>query len=187
MALVPLASVDASALRWVRTRDRPGAFSLRAGDSEVATLRWERPGGSLATAEAAEGAWTLKRAGFLQPTVLVQPVGLAKVVARLSAHLSRHEITIDGGATYRLRHVSHLLPSWRLTNGQGEELFHLEPVAEKRTLSGGAVIGSRSPKDPVLALLLVLSWYFVVLTWLEDEAIDALAPFEGPDPPLARR
>jgi hypothetical protein len=184
MSLAPISSVDPSALRWTRTGEKPAAYSLRAGDTEIATLSWDRPSGSLATGTTSDGAWRLKRAGFLQPTILVRRAADETIVARLSAHLARHEIAVSGGATYRLRHASHLLPAWTLTDGRGTEVFHLEPVAERHALSGGAVVGSRVLPD--LGLLLVLTWYFVVLSWLEDETIDALAPFQGPDPPLER-
>ena len=186
MALVELGSVDATTLRWLRTQEHPAAYSLRAGESEVATLTWARPGGSLATARTAGASWTLKRAGFLQPTILVRQEGAAEPVARLSAHLTRHEIAIGQEPAYRLRHVSHLVPAWRLTTARGEEVLHVEPVAERRSLAAGAVVVPPSAVGPSTLLLVVLTWYFIVLSWFEDEAIEALAPFEGPDPPLAR-
>ncbi len=186
MVLVPFASVDSSALRWIRTRESPAAFSLSAGEQEVATLEWPRAGGSLAAARTAAESWTMKRAGFLQPTILVRVTGEEAPVARLSAHLSRHEITVGAGPGFRLRHASHLVPAWRLTTDQGTEVLHVEPVAEHRALSGGAVVVSPTVGGASTLLLVVLTWYFVVLSWFEDEAIDALTPFEGPDPPIGR-
>ncbi len=185
MALTALSAVDASALRWLKTAERPVAFSLRAGDAELAQLSWVRPGGSLATAKTADATWTLKRAGFLQPTILVRDPVDPQAVARLTAHLARHEVTLGSGATYRLRRVSHLIPAWRLTTDRGEEVLHVEPVPEGRALGAGAVVVS-APTTPEVLLLLVLSWYFIVLSWFEDEAVETLAPFEGFDPPLAR-
>jgi len=186
VALVPFASVDTSALRWIRTRDKPIAFSLRAGDAEVATLSWERVGGSLAVATAQHGSWTLKRAGFLQPTVLVRSAGSSEPVARLSAHLSRHEVNLAGGPSFRLRHVSHIVPSWRLSTDRGVEVLHVEPVAEHRQLAAGAVVVTPGSAGDATLLLVVLTWYFVVLSWFEDEAIEALTPLEGSYPPVAR-
>jgi hypothetical protein len=185
VAFTPLASVDPSALRWLKVRDRPTAFSLRAGELDLARLEWERPGGSLATAKTAEATWTLKRAGFLQPTILVRDPVDPQAVARLTAHLAHHELTLGSGETFRLRRVSHLVPAWRLTTVRGEEVLHIEPVPQGRALGAGAVVVS-APKTAEVLLLVVLSWYFIVLSWFEDEAIEALAPFEGFDPPLAR-
>jgi len=186
VGLVPFASVDPSTLRWIRTQEAPAAFSLRAGEAEVATLTWERPGGSLATARTSDATWTMKRAGFLQPTILVRPAGRTEPVARLSAHLARHEITVGAEPAYRLRHLSHLLPSWRLSTARGDEVLHIEPVPERRALEAGAVIVAPTARGSTTLLLVVLTWYFIVLTWFEDEALEALAPFEGLDPPASR-
>jgi len=186
VALVPLGAVDPSVLRWLRTQESPASFSLRSGDSELATLRWNRPGGSLATATTASTTWTLKRAGFLAPTILVREAGSSEPVARLSAHFTRHDISVGGGPPYRLRHLTHLVPSWRLTDARGREVLHIEPVPEKRAIEAGAVVVAPDAWGPSVLLLVVLTWYFVVLSWFEDEALEALAPFEGPDAPLAR-
>ncbi len=185
VALVPFASQGQEALAWSRTAAEPPAFALRSGDQEVATLLWARPGGSLASARTADAAWSLKRAGFLQPTILVRAADGPAPIARLSAHFTHHEIQIGGSPAYRLRRAGRLVPAWRVTTDRGVELLHIEPVAEGRTLQGGAVVvAPGAPPDTLL--LAVLSWYFIVLSWFEDEAIETLAPFEGPDPPLAR-
>jgi len=186
VALVPFGSVDTSVLRWIRTAERPAGFTLGAGDAELATLTWEDTGGSSATARTAGTSWTFRRAGFLRPTILVHEPGRSEPIARVSARLARHEITIAGAPQFRLRHVSHVVPSWRVTTDRGQEVLHLEPVAEKRSLQAGAVIVSSTEAGPATLLLVVLSWYFVVLNWFEDETIEALAPYEGPDPPLER-
>jgi hypothetical protein len=69
----------------------------------------------------------------------------------------------------------------------GQELLHLEPVREGRHLSAGAVVVAPEGAElPDLLLLTAISWYFIVLAWFEDEAIETLAPFEGPDAPAER-
>ncbi len=184
MELRSLDSVDRTALRWLRTSESPTGFALLSGEAPVATLTWSRGGGSLATASTAHGTWTLKRAGFLSPQVTVRAAGATTPVAQLVAHLRRHEIRIRGGPARYLYHVSHLLPSWRVTDERGTELLHIEPVAERRTLEGGAVMLPAGNDATDTLLLLVISWYFIVLAWLEDELVEALAPFEGPDAPV---
>ncbi len=185
MALAPFSSVDPSALAWTRTQESPATFSLHAGDAEIAVLTWAHAHGSLASARTAGASWTLKRAGFLQPTVLVREPDRAGPIARLSAHVAHHEINLGQGPGYRLRRARYLVPAWRLTTDGGQELLHIEPVREGRALRGGAVVVS-GKAGPETLLLVVLSWYFVVLSWFEDEAVETLAPFEGPDPPVAR-
>ena len=56
-------------LLWRQTHALKQEYALRAGDEVLATLRWQKPFGSLALAKTAEGGWTFKRSGFWQPRV----------------------------------------------------------------------------------------------------------------------
>ncbi len=153
------------------------AFDLASGDARVAGLRWARHGGSLATAEVSTGTWTLKRGGFLNPRLTVRVAGTETEVARLSAHLSSHRVEVRGGHSYALHRAGLLVPAWKVSTEGGAEILHIEPVREGRKLEGGAVlVSSTGVADPDLLLLAVVSWYFIVLAWFEDEA---LVPLEG--------
>lgn len=184
MPLVPFASIDRSTLRWLRTAETPVEYTLLAGDAPVAVLAWERHGGSRATAKTADGDWTLKRNGFLIPHLTVRPAGRDAPVARLSLRFGHHEIEVGGGGTYRLRRASLLVPAWKVTGPDGAERAHIEPIPEGRHLGGGAVLTSGTTAPRELLLLIVLSWYLIVLSWFEDETVETLAPFEGPDAPM---
>lgn len=180
MALSPLASLDRSALRWLRTRDHPDAFSLLSGEATVATLEWQERGESLAVARSASDEWVLKRGGFLNPHVTVRSG--TTVVARLSVHLNYHQIDLSGGRSYRFHRAGVLVPAWQVTSWQGKEILHVEPAREGRHLTAGAVVVSPDARDlPDLLLLTVLSWYFIVLIWFEDETVDTVVPSEWPD------
>jgi hypothetical protein len=185
MAISPLTAVDRTTLRWLRTREHPDAFSLLSGETTVATLEWAQRGGSLATLRSSLGDWTLKRGGFLNPHVTVRAD--EKTLARLSVHLNHHQIDEAGGRSYRFHRAGLLVPAWQVATPAGQELLHLEPVREGRHLSAGAVVVAPEGAElPDLLLLTAISWYFIVLAWFEDEAIETLAPFEGPDAPAER-
>jgi hypothetical protein len=183
--LVPIDSVDRSALRWLRTGSTPPEFTLLSGESAVAIVRWVRHGGARATAETAEGRWTLGRSGFLVPHLTVRREGSDAAIARLTNRLGHHDIEIGGGGSYRLKRAGLLLPAWTIRNSAGAERVHLEAVAETRKLEAGAVVTTDPLPPRELLLLCVLSWYLIVLLWIEDETVEALVPFEGPD--AARR
>ena len=183
MVLAPFATVDRSTLRWLRTSETPLEFTLSAGESTVATLRWAAHRGSLATAETAEGSWTLKRTGFLSPRLTVRPKGSTEELAHLAAHLRHHTLELTQGGAYRLRRAGLLLPAWSLSTGSGTEVLHVEPVPDGRKLAAGAVLVEADVAAAEALLLVVLVWYFIVLAWFEDETAEALAPFEGPDAP----
>ncbi len=181
MGLVPVDSVDATSLRWLRRNESPLEFDLLAGDQPVAVLSWKARTGTLATAETAGGSWTLKRVGFLNPQITLRAESGSANLARLSVHWNYHQIEVTGGPSYRFHRAGVLIPAWQVTDASGREVLHVEPVREGRKLVGGAVIApATSPPRPEFPLLVVLSWYFIVLAWFEDEA---LVPLEGPDAP----
>ena len=179
VTLVPIATVDRTALRWLRTEENPTAFALASGDARVAEIRWARSGGSLAVADTAEGSWSLKRGGFLNPHVTVRVSGEPSDLARITAHLSSHRIEVRGGRSFRFHRAGMLVPAWTIALEDGRELLHIEPVREGRKLVAGAVIATPLGADlREFLLLAVAGWYFIVLAWFEDEA---LVPLEGPD------
>lgn len=187
MALTSFSSVDRSTLRWLRTAESPVEFTLSSGESPVATLRWKQRGGSLAASESSDGVWTLKRGGFLNPHVTVRGEGSEAVRARLTVHLSHHELALDNGRIYRFRRAGILVPAWKLMATDGTEVLHIEPVREGRKLEGGAVLASPTALDlPELLLLVVLSWYFIVLAWFEDEALTTFEARDAPTVPAKR-
>jgi hypothetical protein len=179
VALAGFGSVDLAALRWVRAADSPMVFRLSSGDRPLLELRWAERTGSLARAETASDRWTLKRGGFLNPNVTLRAGESRTELARISVHLNHHSIRFTGGRSYRFHRAGVLVPAWQVTTDDGQELAHIEPVREGRKLSGGAVLVSadgRACQD--IAALIVLTWYFIVLAWFEDET---LVPFEELD------
>lgn len=185
MKLVPFSDVDRSAMRWLRTGDQPDGFALLSGDQTVLTLEWKERGSSVAVARSSTEEWTLKRGGFLNPHIVVR--NRRGDVARLSVHFNYHQIDLVGGRSYRFHRAGVLVPAWAVSSGDRTERLHLEPVREGRRLTGGAVVvPADAVNDPDLLLLTVLSWYFIVLVWFEDEAVETLAPFEGWDAPASR-
>lgn len=179
--LVPFAAVDRSALRWIRSSESPVEFTLYAEDQALAVLRWSKRGGTTAQAETTAGTLFLERRGFLNPHLTLHAVESGPVLARVSVHLNYHTIEVVGGAQYRFHRAGLLVPAWQITTADLKELVHLEPTRETRRLEGGAVLvtplGAASADLPAL---LVLSWFFIVLAWFEDEA---MIPLEGPNAP----
>jgi hypothetical protein len=182
MELAPFATVDRSALRWLRTSEEPAEFQLLSGETPVENLRWNRRAGSLATGTFHDGAWTFKRRGFLSPSIEARSAGAERPVAALVAHLRHHEVRLAGGPSYTLVHASRLLPAWKLRDARGEEVLHIEPVADRGSLRGGAVVVSGHLDAPETLLLVSLCWYFVVLVWYEDEFVEAFTALEGWEP-----
>jgi hypothetical protein len=181
MEWAPFDSVDATSLRWLSRSEQPRVFELLAGEQPLATLSWKAGSGSLTEVQTSQGTWTLKRIGFLNPTITVRKAGGTENIARLSVHWRSHRIEVAGGPSYRFHRAGLLVPAWQVTTEDGHEVLHIEPVREDRKLVAGAVVApAAASRLPEFALLAVISWYFIVLAWFEDEA---LVPFEGPDAP----
>jgi len=191
VALVPLSSVDPTALRWLRTAEEPAEYTLSAGDAPVAQIRWAKPGGSLASAETADAHWTLRRVGFLTTHLTLRADGAPSDAARITIHVgihrgeNYHRIEFVGGARYRFHRAGVQVPAWQVTSETAVELVHIEPVREGRSLQGAAVLVSPEGRAcPDLSTVLAFCWYFIVLAWFEDET---LLPLEQAMSDLERR
>lgn len=166
--------VDAENLRWTRTGD-PHSYQLLDGSEPVAILRWEKPVGSLATGETAAGRWTLKRGGFLSPSVTVRDRDSGAELAVLHVQLRTSSLQVRGGSTYTWTRTGFWVPAWQFEDPNGVSLVHFEPVRKGVHLEGGLVeVSAQGKGSPNLLLLLVLGWYFVVLAWIEDESAAAV-------------
>lgn len=172
MPFTPFSAVDREALRWLRVSPTTSEFQLLSGDVILGSLLWAKSQGSLAIAQTSDRQWTVKRVGFLHPHVTARRRGEPKDVARLAGHLGHHRIELAGGRTYDLKRAGLLVPAWQLVSEDGTEIVHIEPVRDGRRLDGGTVqVAAEGQALAELPLLLLLSWYFIVLAWSEDEAV----------------
>lgn len=169
--LRPFSSVDLIALRWVRAAGVPHEFLLQSADVAVAGLDFVGSVGSLAHARTSNDAWTLKRGGFLHPHVSIRRAD-GTDVARMEAHLGGGTLRVVGGSSYGFRRAGLLVPAWQVLDANGRPVVHVEPVIERRHLAGGLVqVDPSIAESADLPALLVVSWYFIVLAWFEDETI----------------
>ncbi len=89
-------------LIWHQPSSLRQDYELRAADEVVATLRWEKGWGSLATARTGAGEWTYKRSGFWRQRVGVRPVGSEREVATFVPEWTGNgALTVEGGRAYR--------------------------------------------------------------------------------------
>jgi hypothetical protein len=186
--MIPFASVDTTALRWLRTSEAPVAYELRSGDDLIARLSRARHGGSLVHAETSEGSWTLKRVGFLHPRVTARKEGAPGDVAVLDIHWRRTSVRVGNGRSFAFERAGLAVPAWQFLTADGVRLVHIEPVRSGRSLVGGAVsVGPSGTRLAELPVLLLVGWYYIMQEWFEDEAVAAgealLEASAGPSPP----
>ena len=160
-------------LTWAQGGSWGRRHALRAGDDLVATLWRPKPFGSLAVGETLEGRWTFKRSGFLHPKVTVRVEGSEQDMAVV-------EMAWSGGgrvqiATTAERYRWWCSDFWRMKWALGrEEGPPLITIATKFALKMKAKVTIDAPARRVkeLPMLVLLSWYLMVLT-SEDSAAAA--------------
>jgi hypothetical protein len=191
VTLVPLANVDPSGMRWLRSAEDATLFTLLAGEDAVATVQWEKGNGAHANAAAAGATWTVRRVGLLTTQLTLRAGGASTDLAKMTLHVGVHRgenyhlVKFVDGATYRLHRAGVQTPAWTVTTEAGAEWIHIEPVRDgRRLVSGAVVVDGAARTSPDLLALLVLSWFFIVLVWFEDES---LLPFEEVLSDLERR
>jgi hypothetical protein len=150
-------------------------YELRADDALIASLRWERPWGSLATGQTAEGTWTLKRAGFLRPRVTVRAAGSDSDAAIVQLQWGGiGDVQLADGHHFRWTRVTFWHSEWAFTDAGGEPLLVFKPNFTKMRREAEIEIGPHSLALPELSLLSLLGWYLMVL--IEEETNFAAIP-----------
>jgi hypothetical protein len=161
--------VDLSALRWMPATAGVRGFDLLAGDDVIGELRWAKPHGSLATVKVATETWTLKRSGFLKPTITVRAQPGGEEVGQFAYHVHGWVLTAGAGPALYAR-KGFLLPTWEFADAEGHPLLHIEAVREGAKLEGGLVVVSPAGAHRTdCALLIFAGWYHIVLAWFEEQ------------------
>jgi hypothetical protein len=70
-----LSHLNHTVLSCVQPKTLNRFFEIRQNEDVVATLAFESKFGTLATATSADGSWTFKRIGFLNPRITVRRAG----------------------------------------------------------------------------------------------------------------
>jgi len=77
----PISEFSGNKAEWIQPETSKRFFELQSGKTILATLSFRSMWGTLALAETADGNWTFKRVGFLNPRVTIrmadQPQDLA--------------------------------------------------------------------------------------------------------------
>jgi hypothetical protein len=171
-AFTVLSSLAGTDLCWVKSREPACVhFQLRAGSDVVASLRFRDPLGTAATGESANGAWFFVEEGLLRPYVSVRTgPGETPLAAYRSTLLgfSGYLDFIDG-RRFCWRRLGVRTPACCFDNAQGAPLVAVEVECCRSWLFGSRLIGGNVRVEPdaymlsELMLLVLLSWYLVVL------------------------
>jgi hypothetical protein len=107
-----LSELEGGTLTWTQPiRDR--RYELRSGDHVLGMLEFASASGSLATVRVVEGAWTMKRTGFLHPRVTVREAGNGEDLAVYEPRLRGDgTVTFTGGRSFPFRPTDFWHQNW---------------------------------------------------------------------------
>jgi hypothetical protein len=89
------------ALEWRRSGFTPPDFELQGRDGVFATLTFKDAERTLARVRTAEGDWTFKHLGILNPVVTVREEGESRNLATFHPHALRHgKLQFEDGAVF---------------------------------------------------------------------------------------
>ena len=153
-------------ISWTQTDIATKDFRL----GDVASLRWEKEGGSLATGDVSGAFWTLKRVGVFHPKITIRRRGADHDEATISIAVGGSaSIDFADGERYTL--ASNLWRgewTWRSPSGERLILTRREFGMDQR--AGEVEVLKSALQTMHLPLLAVAAWYLIVMLG-EDSAM----------------
>jgi len=152
-------------MTWVQTNAKERTYELRLGDDVVASLRWQKPSGSLALGEAADGIWSFKRVGFFSPKVTVRTAGPESDIAVFTPdwHVGKGTSEMAGGTRYRWAATSFWRSEMAFCNEAGQPLVQYKPERLLQLAAAKVEVTPAGAAVSELSLLTVLGWYLMLL------------------------
>lgn len=176
-----LSDLIGTALYWVQPKAFERWFELRTRDRVVATLCWETSCGTLARGNTADGSWTFKRAGFLNPRVTVRESGSDIDMAVFWPRwMGDGTLEFASGATFRWQSTNFWGTDWMFAANDGTPLLALKEGSREGRLSDMfktqslVEIHPEASTVPELTLLVLTGWYLMILRQ-DDAAAGAAA------------
>jgi hypothetical protein len=173
--MIPLKEFKGRSLRWIQPKALVRNHELRSDANLLATLTWPKPLRSLAEAVTAESRYTLKRGGFLKPFVSIRDVAFDNEIGILRIGLLGHG-TLEFANGRRITVLSTRFWSydWDLLDEGGQLLCKVKKLTKVMRNSADVTISEGIRKDRELMVMIIASWYAMVL--MSDEAAGARAP-----------
>ena len=175
-----LAVLPCAMLTWRRSTSTPPDFELQGEPGVYATLAFLDEEKSLARIRTAEGTWTVKHLGLLNPVITLREEGSAINLATSPPHALRHgKLDFLDGAAFDWAWLHEAGPAGAFLDGAGRPLVHLQAhLGRDLTSTPDELEACDVDLDMTMAahyrqaLLAALGWYLIQLDHLKarDEA-----------------
>jgi hypothetical protein len=169
-------SLGQDQLEWRQPEARHRFYQLNRNGETVATLRFEKRSGSLATGEYAQKQWTLKRTGFLSPRVLVREAGSDVDLATFTPGWTGCGwVTFASGRRYHLRSTNFWATEWAFEAEDGSPTVMLTGPHGVFKQGGHASVTESAAGLPETPVMLLLIWYLRILMNEDASAVAVIA------------
>lgn len=166
-----------SGLEWQQESAFGRAYHLKSGESVLAEVAFKTMLGTLAEARTASGAWSFKRRGVFSSVVGARPLGEEREIATYQPNWSSSKglLKLDSGEEFHLKSANIWASEWVLSSADGQEVLRYH---NQGFLKHGArlEIAERGKQHSRLELLIVLTWYILVLHHMDSSAAVAVTP-----------
>ena len=177
-AMKSLTLLPSASLAWRRSASTPPDFELQGLQGVYATLAFLDREQSLARIRTAEGTWTVKHLGLLNPVTTLREEGSPINLATFHPHALRHgKLEFLDGAVFDWAWLQEDRPGGAFLDEDGKPLVHLQAHPGRDLRSTGLEtcdvdLDMSSAAHYRQALLAALGWYLIQLDHLktQDEA-----------------
>ena len=165
--------------QWIQPKAMTRHFELTDGTKTYATVDFEKVMGSLARAVVADGKFTIKRVGFLNPRVTVRRENSDEDIAVFHPRWtgSAGEVQCAGDRKYSFKTANFWATRHNVEDARGNTVLSLHSGMENAKLADAFKTQARlemapSMRDnPDLSLLVVMVWYILILQ--QEDAVAA--------------
>ncbi len=170
----------ATSLKWLRSGISPPDFELQGTDGVFATLAFLDDEHTLARVRTAEGVWTLKHLGLLNPVVTLREIGGTTNLATFHPHaLRRGKLQFLDGASFDWEWLHEAGAGGAFLDPGGEPLIRLHAHSGRDLGSTTELEQCEVDLNPALstrlrsALLAAFGWYLILFDHMKER--DAVA------------
>ena len=157
-------------VEWRKDPALPLAFQLMGEEGMVASVTFPNPQDTLAVVETAEGRWTLKHLGLLNPVTTVREEGATRNMAVFHPHALRHgKLQFTDGAVFDWAHLHDDEPGGAFLDIEGKPMVRIHYRTKDIATPGGppnygiTELGQPPAARWRHALLAATGWYILLM------------------------
>ncbi len=133
--MTKLSELEGAQAEWIQPKTFERLYELRWGEETLAWLTFRSSTGTLATAESAEGSWTFKRVGFLNPRITVRAAGSEEDLAVYQPKFwGDGVLSFKSGLHFAWKPTNFWSTAWAFVDAEENVVIAFQPGVEKEKL-----------------------------------------------------